>query len=231
MGKKCIPGLICIENMTLFILFVVSVITIYVYYVYIVKLPKDTNNTKVIIVSPLTSSRETSILGGVATRNDILNDPYSPPLKSDGYYTQRNSSDIRSVPPISPPIQVPVNIETRGLSSQYSQLGILTKKDNQDNKRQNNREDRDRDNGNSDNLILPLMGRRHMTGRDKWQYYSISNTGSMNTKLPIRVNGKSCTSEYGCDPIMNGDVVYVEGYKTTFQATIYENNIFQYLPF
>ena len=37
MGKKCIPGLICIENMTLFILFVVSVITIYVYYVYIVK--------------------------------------------------------------------------------------------------------------------------------------------------------------------------------------------------
>ena len=43
-----------------------------------------------------------------------------------------------------------------------------------------------------DKLILPLMGRRHMSGRDKWQYYTISNSGSLNTKLPISVNGKSC---------------------------------------
>ena len=75
------------------------------------------------------------------------------------------------------------------------------------------------------------MGRRHMSGRDKWQYYSMSNTGSLNTKLPVSVNGKSCTSEYGCDQLMNGDTVFVEGYKTTFKATIYENSMFNYLPF
>jgi ferredoxin-NADP reductase len=74
------------------------------------------------------------------------------------------------------------------------------------------------------------MGRRHMSGRDKWQYYTISNTGNLNTKLPISVNGKSCTSEYGCDQIMNGDSVYVEGYKNTFKATVYENNMFSYIP-
>jgi hypothetical protein len=69
-----------------------------------------------------------------------------------------------------------------------------------------------------------------MNGRSKMQYYTISNTGNMNTKLPISVNGKSCTGEYGCDEISNGDVVYVEGYKDTFQATIYENGLFSYIP-
>jgi hypothetical protein len=79
-------------------------------------------------------------------------------------------------------------------------------------------------------MILPLMGRKHMSGRDKWQFYTISGSGNLNTKLPISVNGKSCTGEYGCDDIYNGDIVYVEGYNDTFKATIYENNQFQYLP-
>ena len=79
-------------------------------------------------------------------------------------------------------------------------------------------------------MILPLMGRRVMSGRDKWQYYTMTNTGNSNTKLPISINGKSCTSEYGCDEINNGQVVYVEGYKDTFRVTVYENNLFSYIP-
>jgi hypothetical protein len=70
-----------------------------------------------------------------------------------------------------------------------------------------------------------------MTGRDKWQYYAISNTGSLNTKLPVSVNGKSCTGEMGCDSISNGDTIYVEGYQDIFKVTLYENTLFNYLPF
>ena len=70
-----------------------------------------------------------------------------------------------------------------------------------------------------------------MTGRDKWQYYTISNTGTLNTKLPVSVNGKSCTSENGCDMIYNNDTIFVEGYKDIFRVTIYENNLLRYLPF
>ena len=114
----------------------------------------------------------------------------------------RNSGDIRGIP---------VNVQTRGTMNDYQQVGIFT--------RNNNTE-----------MILPLMGRKHMTGRDKWQYYTISGTGNLNTKLPISVNGRSCTSEYGCDDIYNGDVVYVEGYNDTFRVTVYENNQFQYIP-
>jgi len=81
-------------------------------------------------------------------------------------------------------------------------------------------------------LILPLMGRKLMNGRDKWQYYTIANgVGNINTKLPVSLNGRSCTGEYGCDDIQNGDVVYVEGYKTVFTVTMYENSTFSYIPY
>jgi hypothetical protein len=102
------------------------------------------------------------------------------------------------------PYAPPMRMEMR---ESYSQIGILTR----------------------DELILPLMGRQYMRGRDKWQYYTISNTGNLNTKLPVSVKGKSCTSEYGCDQIMNGDQIYVEGYNNTFNATVYENNMFRYM--
>jgi len=139
----------------------------------------------------------------IASRQDVFNDPYSPPGKNPVIYP-RNSGDVRGIP---------VNIQTRGVDNDYQQVGILT-----------------RSNYSGDEMILPLMGRKHMSGRDKWQYYTISGTGNLNTKLPISVNGRSCTGEYGCDDIYNGDVVYVEGYKDTFNATIYENNQFQYIP-
>jgi hypothetical protein len=147
-----------------------------------------------------------AFMAPIQGRVDVFNDPYAPPLKNDGLYFRGDSSDIRGVPPI--PQGVRVNVETRSTGMSYSQMGILTR----------------------DDLILPLMGRQHMSGRDKWQYYTISNTGNLNTKLPVSVKGKSCTSEYGCDQIMNGDHVYVEGYKNTFNATVYENNMFSYLP-
>ena len=109
---------------------------------------------------------------------------------------------------------IPVNIETRPTNSQYQQIGILTQ---------------NKSNG-SDNLILPLMGRRTQAGRDKWQFYTTSNTGHLSSKLPISIKGKSCTSEYGCDDIFNGDNVYVEGYNDIFNVTKYENDTLRYIP-
>ena len=202
MGKKCIPGLFCIENMTLFLLFVILVLVVYFYYSQFSKYNSRLieSGTKVIIVQP----PQVSPLGAIATRQDPMNNPYAPPLKNDSYYYPPSSGDVRGM--------IPVNIESRGLSTSYQQVGILN-----------------RLSGSSD-MILPLMGRRTMAGRDKWQYYTISNTGNLNTKLPVSVNGKSCTSEYGCDNINNGDVVYVEGYNDTFRATVYETNTFQYIP-
>jgi hypothetical protein len=206
MGKKCIPGLFCIENMTLFLLIVIVILLIYVWYTQLVKPIRNLENdqSKIIVVN----SPNTNPLASISTRNNPMNDPYAPPLKNDGIYYPTDSGDIRGIP-----AKIPINVETRGMNMDYQQVGILTRTNN------------------SNDMILPLMGRRNLAGRDKWQYYTISNTGNLNTKLPISVNGKSCTNEYGCDQVYNGDIVYVEGYKDTFIATIYENNLFRYLPY
>ena len=202
MAKKCIPGVICVENMTLFILLLVIGLVVYMIYSQNKNnySKNSTDSAKIVVIQQPT-------LASVATRrNDSFNDPYSPPLKDDGYYHPRDSSDVRGIP---------VNIETRGSNMSYQQIGILTPV-----------------NGGGDSLILPLMGRRWLNGRDKWQYYTMANgMSNISTKLPVSVNGKSCTGEYGCNEIQNGDTVYVEGYKTTFNATVYENGTFSYIPY
>jgi len=208
MGKKCIPGLICIENMTLFLFFFVILLVVYFYSrISILEKQYSVQNQP---PSPLQIYSEppppvlvSRSLASPLVSMSAMDDPYSPPLKTDGIPI-RSLYDVRG--------GVPINIETRGLNLGYTQLGILTRRDDS-------------------NMILPLMGRRIMSGRDKWQYYTISNTGSLNTKLPIKVNGKNCTSEYGCDSINSGDTVFVEGYKDVFSVTVYENNLFSYIPY
>lgn len=198
MGKKCIPGVVCIENMTLFLLFIVVFILIYFYYIHVVK--KQNNESKIIIVN---SGNSPNPLGSIATRRDPFNDPYAPPLQNaDGIIFPRDFGDVRGIP---------VNVQTQGLATQYQQIGILEKQ-------------------GDNSLILPLMGRRSMIGRDKWQYYTISNTGTLNTKLPVVFQGRSCTSENGCDNISSGDSVYVKGYNDIFKVTIYDNSLLQYIP-
>lgn len=202
MGKKCVPGLICIENMTLFMLAIIIMLILYIWHNHSRKESalRSAPAEKIVLVN--TSSNIPQMVP-IASRQDIFNDPYVPPGRNTVIYP-RNSADVRGIP---------VNVQTRGISNDYQQVGILT-----------------RSNHIAGEMILPLMGRKHMSGRDKWQYYTISGSGNLNTKLPISVNGKSCTGEYGCDDIFNGDIVYVEGYNDTFRVTMYENNMFQYIP-
>lgn len=193
MAKKCIPGLICIENMTLFVLVLLSISVGYLYYVQFAKPTKNSMALPIFDQTTIVSSLD---------QNASL---YTPPLKT---------IDIRG------PVGIPVNIKTSTADTPYRQIGILTKNVRSGNER-------------SDPLILPLFGRNLLNGRDKWQYYTVSNSGgaSFNAKLPLSVNGRSCTGEYGCDGVYNGDTVYVEGYEDTFRATIYENASLNYIPF
>lgn len=231
MGKKCVPGLFCVENMTLFIVFVLLILMIYAYYVIVVKPSAEglgqslysysgTNNSNVglnqpaIIVGPLANISNDPRLNGTWTG------PFPPPensasvvqidsiQNSNSPFTGSNSNIFG--PNVS---QLRHPIYTQGLPENYSQIGVLS-----------------RLTGSGD-MILPLMGRRSNGNRSKYQYYTFSNNGNMNSRLPVSLNGKSCTSEYGCDEISNGDTVYVDGYNDTFRATIYEEEFFSYNPF
>lgn len=108
-------------------------------------------------------------------------------------------------------IPIPINVRTQGppVNVNYRQVGLLTRV-------------------NGKETMLPLMGRPLQKNRDKWQFYTMSDKNN-SVKLPISFRKKSCTSEYGCDNIYNGDTVYVEGYKDAFRATIYDNAVMEYL--
>jgi hypothetical protein len=124
--------------------------------------------------------------------------------------TSNGNNDL--LPPINKTLMPPMRTGvSAGYPRDYRQAGILTKQ------RQGN------DGGEP--LILPLYGRR-IRG-DKLQYYTMAEGGA---KLPVSRNGRSCTGEYGCDEVYNGETVYVEGYGDVFQATIYESGQYSYDP-
>ena len=106
---------------------------------------------------------------------------------------------------------LPINIPTQGVETAYRQVGILTRI-------------------NGPETILPLMGRPLIVNRDKWNFYTMNDKNNM-IKLPISYKNKSCTNEYGCDNIYNGDTVYVEGYNDAFKVTMYENSTMRYIPY
>ena len=210
--KKCIPGIICVENMTLVFIVIVMFTIIYLIYVFIIK-PKSSN--RIIINNNGNGNDNHSIrpmLQSSYYNNhpvDVLRDPYIPPLRDERYF-------------IGPPIRgsIPINISTNPgyvIGSEYRQVGLLTPLSQSHSHSKTDK-------------ILPLMGRPLISSRDKWQYYSLSDQNN-SIKLPILRNGKSCTNEYGCDMLYDRDTVYVEGYNQGFKITMYENDTIKYLPY
>jgi hypothetical protein len=163
-----------------------------------------------------------SIISQVPRHSTTYNTIASPPSPQQRVYQNSPYQESVLLNPFMPPVRpnqylqqddlgVPVNIATQGENTSYKQIGILTRL-------------------NGAEMILPLMGRSLITNRDKWQFYTMSDTNN-SVKLPISNRGKSCTNEYGCDNIYNGDTVYVEGYNDAFKATVYENNNIRYIPY
>jgi hypothetical protein len=211
--KKCPPGVICIENITMIIIIIAVLIITYIIYTFI-----HQNNYKVKKIKRkekedkeesqfnflnLTPSYPYNNLPPPVPGNVLLN-PYVPPLRDERYF----------IPSVIPNI-VPINVSTNigAVDTSYRQVGILTPL-----------------NSSSKDNILPLMGRPLFVNRDKWQYYTISNQHN-NIKLPVSKAGKSCTNEYGCDKIYNGDTIYIEGVNDAYKVTIYDNDVIKYLPF
>ena len=219
--KTCPPGVICVENYSMFFFVICVILLIYLLHVSSNNRDGDivVNNkpSEKIIIKDTT--RENVGSGGGWFGNfmpswpytnlpsDPLLNPYAPPLRDERYFVP----GFNGVPPGAVPINVATNVGAT--NSPYRQVGILTPAS-----------------GSSKDGIIPLMGRPLFTNRNKWQYYSTSNQHN-NVKLPISRAGKSCTNEYGCDVLYNGDTVYVEGGNSVYKVTMYDNDTIKYLPF
>jgi hypothetical protein len=212
--KKCPPGVICIENFSMFFIIICVIIIVYLIY--------NNMNSQNIIVNNKPSEKivikdtQRENLGGwfgglmpswpyTNLPSDPLLNPYAPPLRDERYFIPSGTY----VPPGAVPINVSTNVGA--VDTSYRQLGILTAT-------------------NSKGKILPLMGRPVFTNRDKWQYYTMSDQNN-SVKLPVSRNGRSCTNEYGCDRLFNGDTIYIEGLNEPYKVTMYDNDTIKYLPF
>lgn len=202
--KRCPPGVICVENLTIFIMLVVTCVIIYFMFFHNANFRQDATERETNINTTI-QMRSGS---GIGYGQDIWQNPYEAPLKDDRYLVSSGAT-INAVPINA----VPINISTSAVDTAYRQLGILTPL-----------------NGTSKDNILPLMGRPLYIRRSKFNYYAISNQHN-NVKLPITVNGRSALNETGVDELFNGDNVYVEGSNEVYKVTIYENSVQRYLPF
>ena len=185
--KKCPPGVICVENVSMVFILICVFLLMYIVYTFSTKTTSS-------------SSSNTYIQEIQKHPNDSLLNPYYPPVRDERYIMRQQGT-------------IPINMSTNigAIDTEYRQVGMLTAL-------------------NTKGKILALMGRPLFTNRDKWQYYTISNQNNA-IKLPISRNGRSCTNEYGCDRLTNGDSVYIEGINEAYKVTLYDNDTMKYLPF
>ena len=234
MPKKCPPGVICLENMTLVVILFILAIGLYLGYPHIRQVAASYHRQNTSNEYDTSYSQNTSFMFNMPTRRtcddpvashyemlmkpghgyttnpqDVLMNPYVPPVNMSNHPSMSTPMSHPYVPPGRMPVNVATNVGHR--STSYTQVGILTPT------------------GGSEK-ILALMGRQLHTSRQKWQYYTISDNNN-SVKLPVIKNGRSCTNEYGCDELNNGDTVYVQGYNQAFSVTIYENDSLQYIPY
>ena len=148
--KKCPPGVICIENISMFFMVICVVIVVYLFY-------NNMNNQNIIVNNRpsekivIKDTQRENVGGGLFglswpytnLPNDPLLNPYAPPLRDERYFVP----NINFVPPGTVPINVSTNIGAVPENTSYRQLGILTAT-------------------NSKGSILPLMGRPVFTNRD-----------------------------------------------------------------
>jgi hypothetical protein len=161
-----------------------------------------------LIIYYATNNKQPIIINNYSSRenesneynNDTLLNPYAPPFRNESISHSNSSSNSSKSTNIG------------AVDTFYRQIGILTS-------------------SNSKGKIIPLMGRPLFVNRNKWQYYSMNTEAShISVKLPLSKNGKSCTSEYGCDKLYNGDTVYVEGINEAYNVTVYDNDTMRYMP-
>jgi len=202
MAKRGASGSLCLQSATLCVMTIMCLLVVYM--IATSSAPRWSGGASSASAA-LPNMVVIAASSGGGGGGGVVGDMYAPPLTFEDPAFQSRDADRRGVP---------INIRTRGYGdSEYSQVGILT----------------DAREGASSDVILPLFGRK--SDRDKHQYYAVSNSGSLNTRLPVSLSGKSCAGEYGCDEISSGDLVFTSGYAGDFKATMYESGLNRYIPY
>jgi len=91
------------------------------------------------------------------------------------------------------------NIPTQGIPEEYQSMGIVK---------------------TSDGKLLPLYGRRSISSRDRYNYYTRTDTYNP-IPVPVEVKGRDCQDQVGCAELYNGDKVNLSATDQSGEVTIY----------
>lgn len=188
------------------------------------KISVQTNNSQNILdnLDNIETSSQSKNLDNIVdtSNNNELNSRHLL-IKNNNIYVvppSNNNSMIinkeyeRLINPLLPPersynsnYSVPINVPTRGFSSNYQQVGVITSDTNQGSK------------------ILPLFGRPQWKGANRWNFYT--STDQYNSlKLPVYSKKRDCLDQNGCDELYDGDDVVIPQYgeNSNFKVTMYK---------
>jgi hypothetical protein len=103
--------------------------------------------------------------------------------------------DLSRIPSASKPFNIP----TQGVPETYQSMGIVK---------------------TTDGKLLPLYGRRCISSRERYNYYS--RTDSYNPlPIPLIMQGRDCQDQVGCPELFNGDRVQIPSLDQSGEVTIY----------
>ena len=221
--SKCPPGTICFSNGIFVVIVLVIAGFIYAYFLCrnqqqevsqkINDLKQEINNSEVVVEKPIQNNKFIEY----HDTNEITQVNETPLYIVDKTYERANNpflAPLRSSPnqpTTSISLQglgVPINIPTRGHTSNYQQVGIITGGDQ----------------------ILPLFGKLTFPGSNKWLYYTATDKFQM-IKIPVQYKSRDCTAEYGCDELYDGDLVHVPAYNKEYKVSIYQLDAPRYIPY
>lgn len=93
----------------------------------------------------------------------------------------------------------PFNIPTQGIPESYQSMGIVK---------------------TGDGKLLPLYGRRSISSRERYNYYTRTDTYNP-IPIPVHMQGRDCQDQVGCPELFNGDRVKLSALGETGEVTIY----------
>jgi len=195
MAKRCPPGVICIENITIIFILIILLVSLFVYFKYYIGNGDKSYPMREIIRNDNSGLFPRSNYSYSNIENDILLNPYAPPHRDDRIFPFN----------LDPRGSIPINISTSAVDTTYRQVGLL--------KRVNGKE-----------MLLPLMGRPLFTNRDKWQFYTLNENNiklPVTFKQKSCTNEYGCDNVYTGDSVyVDGiDAVFK---ATMYDSAIYK---------
>jgi len=200
--SQCPPGVICMSNNLIIAFLVLAIIGIV--FLFVMRNQPANELLKALHLS---------------TRN-LMQQQQMPPQPptivnvrgGDDRYTQAPLPlrDWMAPPEFGPPPPMgamPVNIPTRGIPESFQPVGMI----------------------NSDGKMLPLYGRRTTGSSDRWNYYTRTDTYNP-IPVPLVSQRRDCMDDVGCNELMSGDNVHMEGTGQNGKVTLYKFGGPRYIP-